>query len=142
MNPPKELSEQVQALKSKGVFKRLAKAVQYSSLGFKAAWQHEAAFRSEAVLAAVAVGLVIATPFSAMQRFILLGSWVLVLMVELLNSAIEAVVDLASPELHPLAGRAKDMASAAVMCSLLSAAAVWGWIAVPVWWGLVGIGGA
>ncbi len=131
---PTELSEQVSALKSKGVFKRVSKAVVYSSQGLKAAWLHEAAFRSEVVLALIAVLLAFLSPFTAMQRFILLACWVLVILVELLNSAIETVVDLVSPDLHPLAGRAKDIASAAVMVSLVFTVAVWAWIAVPIWW--------
>jgi diacylglycerol kinase (ATP) len=72
-----------------------------------------------------------------MQRIVLLGCWVFVIVVELLNSAIEAIVDLASPAMHELAGRAKDIASAAVMTSLLFTLVVWGCIAVPVWWGLL-----
>ncbi len=132
------LSKEVGALKSKGVVKRIFKAMRYSVQGFKAAWMHEAAFRTEAVLALIAVVLAFATPFTAMQRIVLLGCWVFVIIVELLNSAIEAIVDLASPALHPLAGRAKDVASAAVMTSLLFTLAVWGWIAAPVWWGLLG----
>jgi diacylglycerol kinase (ATP) len=134
--PSSALSKEVSALKSKGVLKRVFKAMTYSIQGFKAAWVHEAAFRTEAVLALLAVILAFASPFTGMQRFILLGCWVLVVIVELLNSAIEAIVDLASPALHPLAGRAKDLASAAVMTSLLFTFAVWGWIAVPVWWAL------
>jgi diacylglycerol kinase (ATP) len=133
MTQPTDLSQDVQALKSKGILKRIFKAALYSSQGFKAAWQHEAAFRSEAILAIIATVLAFITPLTAIQRFALLGCWVLVIIVELLNSAIEAIVDLASPALHPLAGRAKDIASAAVMMSLLFTIAVWGWIAVPVW---------
>ncbi len=133
MTQPTDLSHDVKALKSKGVVKRLFKAMTYSSQGFKAAWIHEAAFRTEVVLTLIAMMLAFLTPFTAMQRFALLGCWVLVIIVELLNSAIEVIVDLASPDLHPLAGRAKDIASAAVMMSLLFTIAVWGWIAVPVW---------
>ncbi len=133
MTQPTDLSHDVQALKSKGVVKRLFKAMTYSSQGFKAAWIHEAAFRTEVVLTLIAMMLAFLTPFTAMQRFALLGCWVLVIIVELLNSAIEVIVNLASPDLPPLAGRAKDTASAAVMTSLLFTIAVWGWIAVPVW---------
>jgi diacylglycerol kinase (ATP) len=134
---PGSLSDEVDALKSKGVFKRVFTAMRYSSQGFKAAWVHEAAFRTEAVLALIAVILAFITPFTAMQRIVLLGCWVFVIVVELLNSAIEAIVDLASPAMHELAGRAKDIASAAVMTSLLFTLVVWGCIAVPVWWGLL-----
>lgn len=137
MSQPPELSTQVNALKSKGVFKRLFKATVYASQGFKSAWQHEAAFRTEAVLTALAILLACLTPLSAMQRLVLIAVWVLVIIVELLNSAIEAVVDLASPVMHPLAGRAKDIASAAVMTTIVFAVTVWGVVAVPVWWGLL-----
>ena len=137
MTQSTDLSSDVKALKSKGVVKRIFKAMTYSSQGFKAAWIHEAAFRTEVILAIIAVVLALITPFTAMQRFVLLGCWVLVIIVALLNSAIEAIVDLASPTMHTLAGRAKDIASAAVMSSLLFTIAVWGWIAVPVWWGLL-----
>jgi diacylglycerol kinase (ATP) len=137
VNRPAPLSDEVNALKSKGVLKRIVKAVTYSSQGFKAAWRHEAAFRTEVVLAFVALVLAIMTPFSGFERLVLIASWGFVLVVELINSAIEAVVDLASPQMHELAGRAKDIASAAVMLSILMTLAVWAWIALPVWWGLL-----
>jgi diacylglycerol kinase (ATP) len=133
MTQPNNLSEKVNALKSKGVFTRIAKAMTYSAQGVKAAWIHEAAFRTELVLTLMAVILAFATPFNGFERFVLLGCWCGVLVVELLNSAIEAIVDLASPDIHPLAGRAKDLASAAVMMSLVFTLGVWVWIAVPVW---------
>jgi diacylglycerol kinase (ATP) len=121
-------------LKNKGMFKRLSKAGKYSLQGLHAAWQHEAAFRTEIMVIILAVILLLITPsFTTIQNIVLLGVWVLPLILELINSAIEAVVDLASPTIHPLAGRAKDMASAAVFISVLFAIAVWGLIAVPVW---------
>lgn len=119
------LSPEVQALKSKGVFKRLANAARYSALGLRAAWVHEAAFRTEAVIFLAMVAAVCVLPLSMGQRALLLGMGVLTLVVELLNSAIEVVVDLVSPDIHPLAGRAKDMCSAAVMLCVLSTGAVW-----------------
>jgi diacylglycerol kinase (ATP) len=134
---PESVSHEVSALKSKGVFKRILNAMHYSKQGFKAAWIHEAAFRTEAVLALMAMVLAFVSPFTGTQRIILLGCWVLVIIVELLNSAIESVVDLVSPGMNELAGRAKDIASAAVMSSLLLTLAVWVWIAVPVWWTLL-----
>jgi diacylglycerol kinase (ATP) len=133
MTQPNNLSKEVNALKSKGVFTRIVKAVTYSIQGIKAAWIHEAAFRTELVLTLIAVILAFTTPFTGFERFVLLVCWCGVLIVELLNSAIEAIVDLASPDLHPLAGRAKDLASAAVMVSVLFTLGVWFWIAVPVW---------
>lgn len=133
MTQPQNLSDEVNALKSKGMLKRVAKATVYSIQGFKAAWRYEAAFRTELLLAIFFAVLALLTPLTFSERFVLIGCWVFVLIVELLNSAIETVVDLASPELHPLAGRAKDLASAAVMASLVFTLAVWGCIAVPAW---------
>ena len=129
-----KLSDEVVLLKSQGIFKRIGKAMTYSIQGFKAAWIHEAAFRTELFLVAIAIILVSITPFTSIQRFVLLACWILVILVELLNSAIEVVVDLASPEIHELAGRAKDIASAAVMLSVLFALTVWAYIAIPVWY--------
>jgi diacylglycerol kinase (ATP) len=131
------LSDEVNALKSKGVIKRIFKAIKYSSQGFRAAWHHEAAFRTEVVIAVIALILALITPLTSVQRLILIACWVFVIVVELINSAIEAVVDLASPNMHELAGRAKDIASAAVMLSLLLTLAVWSWIVLPVWWHLL-----
>ena len=120
-----ELSPEVRALKSQGVFKRLIKALRYSYQGFIAAWQHEAAFRTELVVFVAMVVAVCVLPLSLLQRGLLLGVALVTIVVELLNSAIEAVVDLASPDLHPLAGRAKDLGSAAVMLSMLITLATW-----------------
>lgn len=133
MTQPKQLSDEVNALKSKGVIKRVFKAMGYSMQGFKAAWTHEAAFRTELILTIIAVVVAWLTPVSGAQRLVLIACWVFVLIVELLNSAIEAIVDLASPEIHPLAARAKDIASAAVMLSLCFTLIVWIYIAIPVW---------
>jgi diacylglycerol kinase (ATP) len=131
--PTLDLSPEVAALKSKGVFLRLVSAVKYSIQGLRAGWQHEAALRSEMVALIVLCAAAFATPLPAVQSVVLVGSVLLVLVVELLNSAIEAVVDLASPIMHPLAGRAKDMGSAAVMICVLFSCGLWAWIAVPVW---------
>jgi diacylglycerol kinase (ATP) len=137
--PTSELSPEVAALKSKGVFLRLISAVKYSIQGLRAGWQHEAALRSEMVALLVLSVAALATPLSTVQRVVLVGSVLLVLVVELLNSAIEAVVDLASPALHPLAGRAKDMGSAAVMICVLFCCGLWAWIALPVWLRALGL---
>ena len=133
------LSPEVAALKSKGVFLRLFFAVKYSIQGLRAGWQHEAALRSEMVALLLLTVLAFATPLATWQRWALLGSVLAVLVVELLNSAIEAVVDLVSPAMHPLAGRAKDMGSAAVMICVLFSFGLWCWLAVPVWLRAVGI---
>ena len=107
---------------------RLGAAWRNSVQGLRAAWQYEAAFRQELALCAVLVPIGLWLGDSTLQRLALVGSLILVLIVEILNSAIEAVVDLASPEHHALAGRAKDMGSAAVWLSLLLAALCWGTI--------------
>ncbi len=110
------------------VFGRLAGAVRYSLAGLKAALRHEAAFRQEVALAVVAVPLAIWLGDGGAERALLVGSWWLVLIVEVLNSAIEAVVDRVGTERHELAGRAKDLGSAAVFLSILLALTTWGLI--------------
>lgn len=104
---------------------RLINATRYSAAGLRAAFRHEAAFREEVVLACVLVPIALATPVANSSKALLIGSVLLVLVVELLNSAIEAVVDRISTEQHPLSKRAKDIGSAAVMLALVNAAAVW-----------------
>ncbi|MFO1356749.1 MAG: diacylglycerol kinase [Gammaproteobacteria bacterium] len=110
--------------------RRLLAATGYSLAGLRAAWRHEAAFRQEVVLALVLAPLAFWLGQTSLQRLLLLGSCLLVLVVELLNSAIEAVVDRIGPELHELSGRAKDLGSAAVFLSLLLAAAAWAVVAL------------
>ena len=104
---------------------RIVKAFGYSMKGFAAAWKHEAAFRQEVVLVAIGLPLAFWLGEKGIERALLAASLLAVLFVELLNSAIEAVVDKASPEFHELAGRAKDAGSAAVLVSLITAAVVW-----------------
>ena len=106
-------------------FLRIIKAAGYSWQGLRAAWQHEAAFRQEAISALVAVAIACWLDVDAITRVLLIGSVVLVVIVEILNSAIEAVVDRIGQERHPLAGRAKDMGSAAVLLAILLALFVW-----------------
>ena len=110
---------------------RLWNALGYSRDGLAAAWKNEAAFREEVLLAAIAIPLALFLGKTGVDRSILIGSIILILIVEILNSAIEAVVDKASPEKHELAKRAKDMGSAAVLFSLLNAAIVWACILWP-----------
>lgn len=104
---------------------RIIKAAGYSWKGLRAAWQHEAAFRQEAVMALVAIIIASWLDVDAMTRVLLIGSVFLIIIVEILNSAIEAVVDRIGSEFHPLAGRAKDMGSAAVLLSIILAVFVW-----------------
>ncbi|MCE1238640.1 MAG: diacylglycerol kinase [Azonexaceae bacterium] len=97
----------------------------YSRDGLRSAWKNEAAFREEAMLAAIALPLALFLGKTGVDRALLVGSVLLVLIVEILNSAVEAVVDKASPEKHELAKRAKDMGSAAVLLSLINVLAIW-----------------
>jgi diacylglycerol kinase (ATP) len=105
--------------------KRIINAMFFSFAGFKATWQHEAAFRQELALFLVTTPLALWLERSNIEKLLMIGSMVLVLVVELLNSAIEAVVDRVGFEHHELSGRAKDIGSAAVMLSLLWAAVTW-----------------
>ena len=111
--------------KGKQGFVRLWNAFGYTRDGLGAAWKNEAAFREEVLLAAVAIPLAFVLGSNGVERALLVGSILLVLIVEILNSAVEAVVDKASPERHELAKRAKDMGSASVFLSLVNAATVW-----------------
>ena len=111
--------------------KRIIDATGYSWLGLKAAFKHEAAFRQELLLCAILVPVAIWFAESPIEYALLIGSLILILIVELLNSGIEAVVDRFGGELHKLSGRAKDIGSAAVMLALINAAITWGVILVP-----------
>lgn len=111
-------------------WRHLLAASGYSLAGLRAAWAHETAFRQEVGLALILAPLAFWLGETAMQRLMLLGSCLLVLIVELLNSAIEAVVDRIGPEAHELSGRAKDLASEAVFLALLLAAAAWAAVAM------------
>ncbi len=105
--------------------RRLLKATTFSAAGLRAAWRSEEAFRQEAVLAVVLAPAAFVLGRTGLQQALLLGVLMLVLVVELLNSAIEAVVDRIGHDRHPLSGQAKDMGSAAVLLSLMLALAVW-----------------
>ncbi len=111
--------------KGKTGLRRIWNALFYSIDGFRAALRHEDAFRQEALLAAVLLPLAFWLGKTGMEKALLSGAVLLVLVVELLNSGIEAVVDKASPETHELAKRAKDMGSAAVLLCLLNALIIW-----------------
>lgn len=113
--------------RNKGI-RRILKASIYSLQGLKAALKYEAAVRQELVLLIIAVLLLYWFDVSQVERILMLGTVVLVLIVELINSAIEAVVDRIGVERHELSGRAKDMGSAAVFVALLFAAFTWSYI--------------
>lgn len=110
---------------------RIRRAAGYSWAGLAAAYRHEAAFRQEIFLAALLLPLALLVSDSPSERALLIGAVFLVLVVELLNSAVEAVVDRISHERHELSKRAKDLGSAAVLIALVNAACVWGVILWP-----------
>jgi diacylglycerol kinase (ATP) len=111
--------------KGKTGLARIWSAFNFSLAGLRAAIQYEAAFRQELMLAIILIPIALFLRTSAIEKAIMIASIMLVLIVELLNSAIESAVDHTSLELHPLAKRAKDIGSAAVLLSLLTAALIW-----------------
>ena len=115
--------------KNDGLIRHIAKALIWSTAGIKAAWKHELAFRTQAIVIAcvLPVGFWLGT--TVVEWALLFGSCMLVLITELLNSALETVVDRIGREHHELSGRAKDMGSAAAFFSMLTAVVVWGLIA-------------
>lgn len=108
-----------------GGLTRIIKASGYSWQGLSAAWRHEAAFRQEVWLAVVMVPLGLFLGDDGAEKALLASTVLLILVVELMNSAIEAVVDRFGEEHHELAGRAKDMGSAAVALAILLMVVVW-----------------
>jgi diacylglycerol kinase (ATP) len=109
---------------------RAVMAAKYSWKGLKSAFKYEEAFRQELFLACIAIPVALFVPATINERLALIAASILVLIVELLNSGIEAVVDRVGMEEHELAGRAKDMGSAAVMLTLLLWAMVWAGILI------------
>jgi len=112
--------------KGKTGLRRLINACGYSMAGLRAAYQNEDAFRQEVLMAIVLLPLAFVLEHHWLGRALMVGSVLLVMIVELLNSAVEATVDRISLENHMLAKRAKDIGSAAVMLSLVNMAVVWG----------------
>jgi diacylglycerol kinase (ATP) len=123
MEPP--MTNEVSQFKSKSGLGRILPAMGYAIAGLKAAWRNEHAFRQELVLVVILSGFALSLSISAFQKLFLIGVLVFVLIVELFNSAIEAVVDRVSLERHELSKNAKDMGSAAVMLSIFLASASW-----------------
>ena len=111
--------------KGKTGLTRVWNALHYSLAGLRAAFEHEDAFRQEVFLAAVLIPLALLLPASGIGHALMIAAVLLVMIVELLNSAIEATVDRVSIENHPLAKRAKDIGSAAVFVALLNVLIVW-----------------
>jgi len=104
---------------------RLFNAFGYSLAGFRAAYKHEDAFRQEVLLAAILIPLALWLPVALIGKALMMASVLLVIIVELINSAIEATVDRISLENHDLAKRAKDIGSSAVLVSLINVIVVW-----------------
>lgn len=109
---------------SKGV-NRLIKATQFSWQGLRAAYRHEEAFRQEVWVLLVAIPLALWFGDDGVEKALMIGSVLLLLIVELLNSAIETAIDRIGAEHHELSGRAKDMGSAAVLLATINVACVW-----------------
>ncbi len=109
--------------------RRIINATGYSMQGIRAAWLHESAFRQEAMLCLIMLPFAIWLGRTPIEYAILIGSLVIVIIVELLNSAIEAIVDRVGDQINELSGRSKDMGSAAVLFSLVNVAVCWGLIA-------------
>ena len=107
---------------------RIISAAGYSAKGLRSCWRNEAAFRQELLACIVMFPLALYLGQGGLEKAMLIGSCLLVLIVEVLNSSVEAVVDRIGHEHHELSGLAKDLGSAAVMLSLLNVALVWGLI--------------
>jgi diacylglycerol kinase (ATP) len=120
------MNQPVSEFKSKSGLQRIVAATGYSIEGLRSAWRSEHAFRQELVVVVIGTIVALFLPVSAFQKLFLIASLVLVLIVELINSAIEAVVDRVSLERHPLSKNAKDFGSAAVLLAVLIACASWG----------------
>ncbi|HVI58171.1 MAG TPA: diacylglycerol kinase [Luteimonas sp.] len=112
---------------------RVLKAATWSLQGLRAAWLHESSFRLEVYLFVVLAPLGWWLGEGGVERALLIGSMLLVLAGELLNSAIEAVIERYGPEHHELAGRAKDMGSAAVFVLMMNVLLCWGLVLAPRW---------
>ncbi|SHO55196.1 diacylglycerol kinase [Vibrio quintilis] len=108
--------------------KRLYYAGIYSAKGLRAAWKNEAAFRQEVCIVVPLCIMALLLPVSVIEQLFLVSSLFMVLIAELFNSSIEAVVDRISDELHELSGRAKDIGSAAVLVSIFLAVFIWSWV--------------
>ncbi len=118
-------TQHVSEFKSKSGLKRISSALGYSIDGLRAAWRHEHAFRQELMVVLPGIVVALLLPVSRPEKLALVAVLLLVLIVELMNSAIEAVVDRVSLERHPLSKNAKDLGSAAVLLACVLAAATW-----------------
>jgi diacylglycerol kinase (ATP) len=105
--------------------RRLIQATRYSLQGLAATFRHETAFKQEVAASVLLIPLALWLGNTGLERAVMIAVWVLVPLFELVNSAVEAVVDRIGPEMHELSGRAKDISSATVMIALINAAVVW-----------------
>lgn len=129
-----EYMNQSSPFKSRGGFHRLLNALRYSAQGLYAACRHEAAFRQELLALAVITPLALWVGRTPLESLLLVSCWVLVLIVELVNSAIEALADSVTLDHHPLIGRAKDLCSAAVLLTIGLASVVWLVVLADIFW--------
>lgn len=120
-----DLEPAVSEFKSKSGLRRIFSAFFYSLDGFRAAWRNEHAFRQELVLVIIGIIVALILPVSAFEKLMMIAVLLQILVVELINSAIEAVVDRVSLERHRLSKNAKDFGSAAVLLTLIMAIATW-----------------
>jgi diacylglycerol kinase (ATP) len=137
MDPEREPSTEIK----QRTFRNFIASVRYSIEGFGAALKHEPSFREDLLFAVLLVPLAIILPINAVSTALMIASLILILIVELLNSAIEWIIDYLRPERHPLAKRIKDMASAAVFLSYINCIVVWTimlWPSNAVWRRIVG----
>ena len=114
--------------KKRGI-RRIINAFRYSFAGYKAAWKNEEAFRQECIVAIFVIPIGLWLGRTMTQRALLIGVYLIIPLIELLNASIEAIVDRMGPERHLLSGRAKDLGSAAVLLSICMAIIVWVFIA-------------
>ncbi len=137
LNRPPERSDNESPYKSVGGLSRILNAIRYSIQGLVLAWNLESAFRQELTLALILLPTAVILPLPAIERLALVGTTIMVLVVELLNSSVEAAIDRISLDHHRLSGRAKDFGSAAVFVSLMFCGACWIFLAGPVLYSLI-----
>lgn len=113
---------------------QVMRAARWSMQGLAACWKHESSFRLEVVLFVLLAPIGVWLGQSMVERVLLLGSMLMVIAMEVINSALEAAVDRFGPERHELVGRAKDMGSAAVFVCMMNVLLTWGLLLVPRYW--------
>jgi diacylglycerol kinase (ATP) len=121
---PPDMTPPIHAAKRRS-FRNFVESVRFAVEGFAAAFRHEPSFREDLLFAVCLVPFAIILPVNAVSTAVMIASLILILVVELLNSAIEGIIDYLRPERHPLAKRIKDMASAAVFLSYVNCIVVW-----------------